>query len=61
LIISQQGDKHFQGDQKIGGQFAQVWKKVAQTVAKPKKCQNVFIKARFENKKNISFKPLLNS
>jgi hypothetical protein len=37
-----------QGDQKIGGKFAQFLDKVAKTVAK--KCQNIFSKAKFESK-----------
>jgi hypothetical protein len=41
-----------QSDQKIGKKIAQFLKKVAKTVAKPKKNQqNVFIKAQFESPK----------
>jgi hypothetical protein len=42
--------KQNQGDQKIGGKFAQFFDKVAKTVAKPNKCQNIFFKAKFESK-----------
>ncbi len=45
-----------QGDQKIRGKFAQFLDKVAKTVAKPKKCQNIIFKAKFESKK-IYIKP----
>ncbi len=34
-----------QGDQKIGRKFAQILGKVAKTVAKPKNCDNMFIKS----------------
>jgi hypothetical protein len=39
-----------QGDKKIGGIIAQFLDKVAKTVAKPKKCQNIFFQAKFESK-----------
>ncbi len=38
-----------QGDQKIGEKLAQIFDKVAKTVAKPKKCPNIFFKAKFES------------
>jgi hypothetical protein len=35
---------------RLGGKFAQFLDKVAKTVAKPKKCQNICFKAKFESK-----------
>ncbi len=44
-------DRRNQGDQNIGGKFAQFLDRVAKTVAKPKKnCHNIFFKAKFESK-----------
>jgi hypothetical protein len=54
LLISEQGD------QKIGGKFGPIFEKVAKTVAKPKKCQNIFFKAKFESTKHLH-QTLLNS
>ncbi len=39
-----------QGDQKIGGKFAQIFDNIAKTVAKQKKCQNILFKPKFESK-----------
>ncbi len=39
-----------QGDQKIGAKFTQILDKVAKTVAKPKKWQNIYFEAKFESK-----------
>ena len=46
-----------QGDQKIGGKFAQFLDEVAKTVAKPKKCQNISSKLNLKVK--IYTKPFL--
>jgi hypothetical protein len=43
----------YQGDQKIGKKVAQNLEKVAETVAKPKKCQNIFNKAKLESTKHL--------
>jgi hypothetical protein len=57
-LASSKDDKtRKQGDQKIGKK-AQRWEKVAQTVAKPKECQNSYIKYHFKSKKTTS-NPLL--
>jgi hypothetical protein len=45
-----------QGDQKIGGKFAQFLDEVAKTVAKPKKCQNI---SKLNLKVKIYTKPFL--
>ncbi len=47
FVFSRTGD---QGDQKIGGKFAQFLDKVAKTVAKPKKMPKHFFKAKCESK-----------
>ncbi len=49
-----------QGDQIIGGKFAQIFDKVAKTVAQLKKCQNLFFEAKFESTKHLH-QTLLNS
>ncbi len=46
-----------QGDRMIGGEIAKILEKVAKTVAKTKKCQNIFNKAQFESPKHLHQDP----